>query len=339
MGVIASKNWPLAPKDRAWDAAAARDRIARWAGGPDKEKVDWSKYRPCFLYVDSDAGEDNYTSYKFPYVDIVDGKPHVVFRALMAIIAILNGGRGGTNIPDSAVESVYREAAKQYRRFGEEPPELKRDWSLAIERRAFPFMEVRVDGGDGDDLPKIVGYAAVFNQWSELLGGSGFREIIRPGAFSKTIKTADVRALWNHDPNFVLGRTKSRTLKLTEDDYGLAIEIIPPNTQWARDLLESIRRGDVDQMSFGFRTVKDRWGTENDQTVRELLEVELFEVSPVTFPAYPQTSVTVRSAEEVYREYISSNLQGQLEEERQEDNRQGRLSILRKRLVLLEKAI
>jgi hypothetical protein len=339
MGVIASKNWPLAPKDRAWDAAAARDRIVRWAGGPDKENIKWSKLRSCFLYVRSEDGEDNLTSYLFPYVDIIDGEPNVVFRALAAIIAVLNGGRGGTNIPDSAKEGVYREVAKQYRRFDEEPPELKRDWGLAIERRAFSLTQVEVRAEEESEPPKIVGYAAVFNEFSEPLGGGGFREVIRPGAFSKTIKTADVRALWNHDPNYVLGRTKSGTLKLTEDDHGLAIEITPPNTSWAKDLMESIRRGDVDQMSFGFFAVQDRWSTENGQTVRELLEVELFDVSPVTFPAYPQTSVGVRSAEEVYREYISSSMQGQPEEERQEDNWQGRLSILRKRLELLEKAI
>lgn len=338
MGVIASKNWPLAPKDRAWDAAAARDRIVRWAGGPDKENINWSKLRSCFLYVRSEDGEDNLTSYLFPYVDIIDGEPHVVFRALAAIIAILNGGRGGANISDSAREGVYREAAKQYRRFGEEPPELKRDWGLAIERRAFSLAQIEVRTETETELPKIVGYAAVFNEWSEPLGGGGFREIIRPGAFSKSIKTADVRALWNHDPNYVLGRTKSGTLKLTEDEKGLAIEITPPNTTWAKDLLESIRRGDVDQMSFGFRTVKDRWSSENGQTIRELLEVELFDVSPVTFPAYPQTSVTVRSAEEVYMEYMA-RAQGGRVEERFEDGWQGWLSVRRKKLELLEKAI
>jgi len=336
MGVIASKNWPLAPKDRAWDAAAARERIARWAGGPDKENVDWGKYRSCFLYVDSETGEDNFTGYKFPYVDIIDGEPNVIFRALAAIIAALNGGRGGTGIPDSAVEGVYREAAKQYRRFDEEPPELKRDWGLAIERRAFSLEQLEVR--KQDDTPTITGYAAMFNQLSEPLGG--FREVIRPGAFRNSLKYADVRALWNHDPNYVLGRTKSGTLKLAEDEHGLAIEIIPPDTTWARDLLESIRRGDVDQMSFGFRTIKDSWVTTNGETLRELLEVELFDVSPVTFPAYPQTSVQVRTAEEVYREYISSSgLQGQPEERRRQDSTQGRLSVMRRKLELMQKAI
>jgi len=153
-------------------------------------------------------------------------------------------------------------------------------------------IELRVEG---DETKKITGHAAVFDKWSEDLGG--FREKIRAGAFKKTIKEADVRALFNHDPNFVLGRNTAGTLTLEEDKKGLAISIEPPDTQWARDLTTSIERGDINQMSFGFRTVKDQWTTPKEGTdnQRELLEVELFDVSPVTFPAYPQTDVGMRS--------------------------------------------
>lgn len=284
MPAIRARSWPLAPKDRGWDGAAAEARIRRWAGGPDKEEMDWGKYRSCFLWYD-DEDPENFTSYKFPYVDIVDGEPHVVFRALVAIIAILNGARGGTNIPDK--DAVYREAARQYRRFDEEPPELQRGWlGLDVEYRAFPAGLQVAEGA------RLTGYAAVFNVYSQPLGG--FREIIRPGAFRNALDS-DVRALWNHDPNYVLGRTKNGTLRLTEDERGLAVEIDPPDTSWARDALESIRRGDVDQMSFGFRAVRERWRAEKGENVRELLEVELFDVSPVTFPAYQETTVQVRS--------------------------------------------
>lgn len=155
-------------------------------------------------------------------------------------------------------------------------------------------IELRVEGGES---PKITGHAAVFDKWSEDLGG--FREKIRSGAFKKTIKEADVRALFNHDPNYVLGRNTAGTLTLEEDKKGLAISIDPPDTQWARDLTTSIERGDINQMSFGFRTIKDQWTTpkEGNDNQRELLEVELFDVSPVTFPAYPQTDVGVRSVD------------------------------------------
>lgn len=159
-----------------------------------------------------------------------------------------------------------------------------------IERRAFQIDEVRVDGADGK--PRLVGHAAVFDSLSDDLGG--FREKIAPGAFSKSLG-GDVRALFNHDPNIVLGRTRSKTLRLSEDSRGLAIEIEPPDTASARGVLESIRRGDVSEMSFAFRTISDTWEETDDGQIRTLNEVELFDVSPVTFPAYPQTDIAARS--------------------------------------------
>lgn len=141
----------------------------------------------------------------------------------------------------------------------------------------------------------IVGYAAVFGQLSEDLGG--FREQIAPGAFTKTLG-ADVRALFNHDPNIVLGRTKSKTLRLAEDQKGLKIEIDPPNTAQSRSIIEALTRGDISQMSFGFRTIDDKWENIDGKIVRTLLNVELFDVSPVTFPAYPQTEAGLRSLDE-----------------------------------------
>ena len=175
----------------------------------------------------------------------------------------------------------------------------------ATEYRAWRFAEVRLADPGGDVptdeplAPLVTGYAAVFNSPSEEIEEWGFRftEIVRPGAFTKTLQEADVRALVNHNVDYVLGRTSAGTLKLTQDARGLAIENTPPDTQWARDLMLSMRRGDINQMSFGFRTVKDRFteDRENQTVLRELLEVELFDVSIVTFPAYPTTSAVVRS--------------------------------------------
>lgn len=162
---------------------------------------------------------------------------------------------------------------------------------MDIERRAFA-IEFRVEG---DEKPKIRGYAAVFNKMSDLLGG--FREKIAPGAFKRTLKQADVRALFNHDPDNVLGRTKNETLSLREDDKGLWMEIEPPDTAQARDVMTLIQRGDVDQASFAFRVIKDTWTNQGDgeTPIRTLDEVQLFDVSAVTYPAYPQTSVDVRA--------------------------------------------
>ena len=156
--------------------------------------------------------------------------------------------------------------------------------------------EWRVEENE-DGTVKITGHAAVFDKWSEDM--YGFREKVAKGAFTRTIKDGDdVRALWNHDPNFVLGRTKSGTLRLSEDKVGLAIEIDAPTTQTIRDLvLEPMRRGDVDQMSFGFSVVEENWkeGKDKEPDERTLIEVDLYDVSPVTYPAYADTDVAVRT--------------------------------------------
>ena len=149
--------------------------------------------------------------------------------------------------------------------------------------------ELRMDG-EGGKL--MVGHAAVFNQKS--LPMFGFQEQVISGAFKKTIKESDIRALWNHNPDRVLGRNKAGTLDLEEDKRGLAVKITPPETQWANDLRESIRRKDVSQMSFAFRTIKDSWHMEDGIPTRNLEEVRLFDVSPVTYPAYPTTDISVR---------------------------------------------
>jgi HK97 family phage prohead protease len=160
-----------------------------------------------------------------------------------------------------------------------------------IERRCLPGAELRLDG---EKEPRITGYAAVFNTWADI--GGWFKESIRPGAFSKTIKENDIRALKNHDKDYVLGRNKAKpspTLTLREDSKGLAVEILPPDTTYANDLLVSMRRGDITQMSFGFQVNKAETDFEKDERI--LVDVTLFDVSVVTFPAYPTTSAQVRS--------------------------------------------
>ena len=155
------------------------------------------------------------------------------------------------------------------------------------ERRYTPDVEVRTLD---DAPPRIVGHAALWDSLSEDLGS--FREIVRRGTFTRSLKNnADIRALFNHSPDLILGRSSAGTLKLEEDEIGLRFEILPPDTTLGRDLLESIRRGDVSQVSFGFQVQEDRFSKLTDGTVlRELLDVDLFDVSPVVYPAYPQTT-------------------------------------------------
>jgi len=160
-----------------------------------------------------------------------------------------------------------------------------------LETRFFKGTELRLsEGGAG---PLLAGYIAVFNQLSDDLGG--WREKILPGAFAETIKAQDIRALWNHENDLVLGRNTAGTLELSEDAAGLAFTIQPPDTTWFRDRVVSLKRKDVTGSSFGFYTDADEWGTEPDGSrVRSLKKVTLVEVSPgVTFPAYPQASTDV----------------------------------------------
>lgn len=148
--------------------------------------------------------------------------------------------------------------------------------------------EVRAETHDSEPS-RIIGYGSVFDSRSELIFGS-FREIIRPGAFDEVLKD-DVRALFNHDPNFILGRSSAGTLALTVDERGLRYDITAPETKTIRDLvLAPMQRGDINQSSFAFRVARDgeEWYQDEDGVViREITRFSrLLDVSPVTYPAY-----------------------------------------------------
>jgi HK97 family phage prohead protease len=161
------------------------------------------------------------------------------------------------------------------------------------ETRCIAAPELRIVSEEGKP-PRVEGYAAVFNALSEDLGG--FREVIRPGAFRDSIAGgADVRLLINHD-GLPLARSISGTLHLSEDQRGLKMAAtLDPTDPDVMRLLPKMNRGDLTQMSFGFFTKKDHWRMEGDQQIRELHAAELFDVSIVTYPAYPQTEAAVRS--------------------------------------------
>lgn len=154
------------------------------------------------------------------------------------------------------------------------------------EKRTMGTIEVRE--ADSDDMV-LEGYAAVFNSETDL---GHFREVIKPGAFDD-VMTDDVRALINHDPNLILGRTENGTLKLSTDERGLKYRVKLGNQQYAKDFYESVKRGDISQSSFAF-TIKDQsWNEE--RTVRSVDKVrQLLDVSPVTYPAYAAATVQAR---------------------------------------------
>ena len=159
-----------------------------------------------------------------------------------------------------------------------------------IERRTFTVRDIETREAE-DGAMRLSGYAAVFNDPSVPLP---FSERIAPGAFRKTLsETPDVRLLINHE-GLPLARTKNGTLTLTEDEVGLRFDADLPDTTEARDLWTLIQRGDVDQMSFAFRVIRQKWSA--DRTERTLTEVSLADgdVSVVTYPAYPTTTVEAR---------------------------------------------
>lgn len=161
-------------------------------------------------------------------------------------------------------------------------------------------VELRAPAGEGQPR-KFSGYAALYNTRSSNLGTAEhpFIEIIAPGAFDGVLGN-DVRALFNHDPNHVLGRSRDGqgTVRLFTDDTGLGFEITVPDTQLGRDLAALVKRRDIDQNSFAFRIAKDgdKWVEEGGAITRTIKRVaELFDVSLVTYPAYPDTTVALRS--------------------------------------------
>ena len=174
--------------------------------------------------------------------------------------------------------------------------------SQQLERRMITesiALENREDGAS----PIIQGYAALFDSPTEI--GGWFTESIASGAFTRALKEGDdCRCLFNHNPDYVLGRTKAGTLRLREDKKGLWIENDMPDTQVGRDVLKSIERGDVTGQSFAFMITRQEWRFAKDKGEldhREILEVQLFDCGPVVYPQYETTSISARSSEEAYK--------------------------------------
>jgi HK97 family phage prohead protease len=178
---------------------------------------------------------------------------------------------------------------------------------MATEERTFEIEALEIRAGEGEQPAAIMGYAVVFDSWSEVLTdgrGRPFRERFAPGAFDRALASSpDVRALWNHNSDFPLGRVSNGTLRVSKDARGVRFDLNPPDTSWGRDAVESIRRGDVSGVSFQFAVKRDgtadTWEKPGMDGVaqRTVLDADLYEISPVTFPAYHATSVGVRSVD------------------------------------------
>ena len=157
------------------------------------------------------------------------------------------------------------------------------------------MLEIRGHGTLQSNGKRLHGHAAVFNSEANL---GTFSEVIRPGAFAKSLATgSNIRALYHHQGDALLGTTRGGTLKLREDGKGLAFELALPDTTHGRDLAILVDRGDVAGCSFGFkvRDGGDRWEERGSSMVRELLDVELLEITLTADPAYQDTTVALRS--------------------------------------------
>jgi HK97 family phage prohead protease len=211
-----------------------------------------------------------------------------------------------------------------------------------LERRNFPVEVLEIRDEEGK-RPVVIGYAAVWEKLSVPL--FWFREKIRKGAFSQSLQESalgkrNIKALWNHNSDKPLGNTKKGTLKLEEDDKGLRFELELPDNTWGRDAEESIRRGDTDGVSFGFRTQKDEWDkADPNNVIRTLIQVELHEISPTPFAAYPQTSLGVRSPKEVYDSYVAELRAQEEAAEIEAEQRRGRAKASRQRRLDLHKKL
>lgn len=182
------------------------------------------------------------------------------------------------------------------------------------ERRDLGFNAAEFRFAD-DDKRTLEGYASMFGNSYDL---GRFDEVVERGAFSRALtEEQDVRALVDHDPARVIGRSKNGTLEMREDNKGLFTRIFLPDTQEGRDLATLVDRGDLDAMSFGFTVQADRWEKKEGRDTRYITDVDLFDVSVVAFPANPDTTVALRSLQ------LSSYV---------EDNRRKRLDLMLLRL-------
>lgn len=172
---------------------------------------------------------------------------------------------------------------------------------MDIELRQIPGLEVRAED---DGAPVIAGRGIPYGEWSEDLGG--FRERLLPGTFRESIADDDIRALFNHNPDIVLGRKSNGTLRLTESERGVAYEVdINADDADAMSAVARVRRGDITGNSFGF-FIEDRedqeWEERDGILWRTVKRARLRELGPQVFPAYPQSDVAVRSTSAVLKD-------------------------------------
>lgn len=285
MGAIAN-NIPIDEnKDTSWDSGAAIARVKEYA--MNDGNIDFSKYRKAFMFVE-DSGGDKQGDYKFPFADIIDGSPKAIFKAVVAIMAVLNGGRGGADISDTERQAVYTQVKKYYKRFGEEAPELK----------SIDHIEQRSVGQRIDAI-----FAIEPNTVKEL-GNGVFEAIITTSTIDRQGESIDTSGitintymqnpvvLYGHDYE---GLPIGKTTKLTQfknkmkAQFQLAVEEYP----FAATVAALIKGGYLNATSIG--GIVKRW-SEDYKTIEEM---EMLEFSVVPVPANHEALIASRSIKDI----------------------------------------
>jgi HK97 family phage prohead protease len=202
----------------------------------------------------------------------------------------------------------------------------KKSMDNKMEKRFFssPSIEVRKNEATENNVNLLTGYASVFYNGTpetefKMWNDEEMYEQIDKNAFDESIQKDDIRGLFNHDPNFLLGRNKAGTLRLSVDEKGLKYEIDLPDTQAGRDVAESVKRGDISGASFAFVAEETLWIESGEKTIRAIKKAKLYDVSPVTYAAYSGATASFRDAgksetAKEYAEYLNSkNLQADLD--------------------------
>jgi len=243
----------------------------------------------------------------------------------------------GKNVDDVEMideQDDEMDEADHYPGHEEEKSEIRTNPNKEVRTFDVQDLELRMDG----DKPIVVGYGAVFNSMSNDLGG--FREFIAPNAFEGRLED-DVRFLINHD-GMPLARTTNGTLRLSVDEKGLRYEADMPNTSTARDLMELLKNGTINQSSFAFTVEEDSWEVKDGMNIRTIDKVSrLYDVSSVTYPAYDaaSSSVALRSMKEWQEKEEAKKLEASLEAEKlegikeEEDLKQRSLNEMRLKIL------
>ena len=284
------KEYPLASKDRPWTASSAADRLRRWAGGPNKEEIDFTRYRQGFAWYDSEDVE-NFGAYKLPHHDVIDGEIHTVFRGVVAAMGALLGARGGVDIPDSERRSVYNHLARHYREFDEEPPEFKSFTNdLAYKVAQYKAGKAEAPIVYADIKVKVTGsnIRAVLSK--EIVDRDGEIVLISGleiGDRKLGVPLLDAHNMMGSVVDNVLGRVIN--LKKTKVD-GIPMltgELRFARTKRAQEAKELVEDGFVDSVSIGF-AVK-----EYDPEILTITKSALFETSLVSVPANPEALIDI----------------------------------------------